>query len=967
MKNDRVAVSAWITSFGLLGAFKHRKSGDSISPGQHDSLTLLPYMQPALVPSLLAAHLVHAMNSRKQTPKTSDLHSTRWFNRTIAVMVCTTVLGTANIGTRFSSASAQDVAPVVAEDVVPLVTEDVSPVVAEDVAPLVAEDVAPVVAEDVAPVAADDVAPPRLGFVRFSFQATAWRDVLRWISDEADLALHVGDLPPGSFTYSDPNEFSHNEAIDRINLFLLPEGFAIIRSGKLLSVINLGDARSMKQLESIARLITVEQLDRETNEHDVVKCIFPLGELEPQDAVQELAALSLMSTPAVFEKTKRLLVTDTVAKLKSVKSILNAFTPDTMDNGTVVQSFSLKHVEAEDVLLVARPHLGLATDEMIGIDVSISADPHGKNIFVTGVEDKVKLIEGLVTAIDQPNATMSVTNGDQELRTHSIAGGNVEVVYNVLQTLLAGETVRLSMDEQAGTIVALATPEIQTEISETVAQIQASSAEFEIIPLTWVDPFFVIGLIEEMLDLAGPLDDSESSDLDAPKIDADPVNRRLFVRAKKQQLEQIKQMVEELDVNPGSERGDEVRFLSLTGRQGIQILKTAAKFWRDSNPIIFYDADEGDSEQTERTLSEPESTTTPKSSLSIETTLASTITSRATSGEGMLLAGNPHHQDDAIRCQLTSRGIILQSADTDALDQFEQHMQTIAGPLQLASSAPIVFYLKYTKVDEAIRMLAELLEGGEVIGGEASGSLVNGYVGSSTGSYSSSLVTSQDGTMTMISGNITVVADSRLNRLITQGLASDIERIQSYLEIIDKDTSITSIETHGTSRVIELHNTNASDVAAAIREAFPNRIADPRGRGPTAGSRAEQAQDNRAAQGGEKGNEKSGKKLVATTPPDLEPKMAIAVHEASNSLIVTAPEQLFLEVEQLVQSIDSRSEQLIEVVTPINGEVVETMLRQVLLGETRSSRASSTRSTSRPAGPQTRPTGATSNRGGDRR
>ena len=110
-----------------------------------------------------------------------------------------------------------------------------------------------------------------------------------------------------------------------------------------------------------------------------------------------------------------------------------------MDNGTVVKSFALEHVEAEDVLVVARPHLGLATGEMIGIDVSLSADLQGKNIFVTGVEDKVKLIEGLVTAIDQPKVS---TVDDQRRRNSAIypvEGGNVETVYNVLQTLLAGK------------------------------------------------------------------------------------------------------------------------------------------------------------------------------------------------------------------------------------------------------------------------------------------------------------------------------------------------------------------------------------------------------------------------------------------------------------------------------------------------------------------------------------------------
>ena len=202
--------------------------------------------------------------------------------------------------------------------------------------------------------------------MRFSFEGAPWRDVINWLAEESDLALHVGDVPTGSFTYSDPNPFTHQEAIDRVNLFLLPEGFTLVRSGKLLSVINLGDSRSMQQLDALAKLVTVEQLDQQ-NDHDVVKCFFPLGDFEAEDAVEELSALKLMTTPAVFTKTNRLMITDTVAKLKSAKAILDAFEPSTMDDGTVMKNFALQHVDAEDILVVARPHLGLATGEMIGI------------------------------------------------------------------------------------------------------------------------------------------------------------------------------------------------------------------------------------------------------------------------------------------------------------------------------------------------------------------------------------------------------------------------------------------------------------------------------------------------------------------------------------------------------------------------------------------------------------------------
>ena len=141
------------------------------------------------------------------------------------------------------------------------------------------------------------------------------------------------------------------------------------------------------------------------------------------------------------------------------------------------------------------------------------------------------------------------------------------MVYNVLLTLLADKSVRLSMDKTAESIVALATPDIQKDIAETVRQLQAAEAEFAIIPLKTIDPYFAISLLEEMLDLS----DSQATDastsssssrrspeedwwrrrmgggqqqtvVSKPKIDADPGNNRLFVRGKKHEIEQIKKI-----------------------------------------------------------------------------------------------------------------------------------------------------------------------------------------------------------------------------------------------------------------------------------------------------------------------------------------------------------------------------------------------------------------------------------------
>ena len=227
-------------------------------------------------------------------------------------------------------------------------------------------------------------------------------------------------------------------------------------------------------------------------------------------------------------------------------------------------------------------------------------------------------------------------------------------------------------------------------------------------------------------------------------------------------------------------------------------------------------------------------------------------------------------------------------------------------------------------------MLAELLDGGEAAKESESGALVNGSASTLSGLFTGSILMSRDGTLTMIAGSITVVADTRLNRLIAQGTAFDIERIEGYLKIVDKDNSITSIETRGTSRVIELVHTKAAEVAAVIREAYGDRVTggDEKKAPATAADVAREAALAKAKAATEKSSGTSSK----TESKNLEPTMTIAVHERSNSLIVTAPDRLFEEVELLAMLIDSRSKEEVKVIDLPDGVDLDT-LQRVLSGE----------------------------------
>ena len=829
---------------------------------------------------------------------------------------------------------------------------------------------------------------PAAGTLRFSFDRTPWRDVITWLASEADLALHVSELPTGSFTYNDPNVYGNDDAIARVNLFLLPQGFSLVRSGKLLAVINLTDPRSLKQLDAIAPLVTPSAL-ASLRDHDVVKCLFRLGDMTTADAVEELAGLKLMTDPAVFARTNQLMITDTVAKLEAVHALLEGSRPGILDNGNAVRTFPLKHADAEDILTVVRPHLGLATGESIGIDVSVTSDLTGKNIFVSGLAEKITLIENLIKDLDQPRDGLSPTDGTAELRSHRVAGGNVDAVYNVLVTMLAGKQVRLSMDAATSSIVALAGPAVHEEIVQTVAQLQASDTVFEVIQLKNIDPYFAISLLEEMLELSEPTtsffgyssdrwrddrgrddrrrddwrrddrrrddwrrDDRRGGDRNRryetstsfntseappPKIDADPATRRLFVRATSEQIIQIKKIIAQIDILPGKTGSGTTRLLSALGASAIAQLETAAKFWRDDNPIILYAGTGAAKPVKEQVINgaPPQTTELPQAQ-------PQTATAR-------YLTSNLRSQAPPIRCQVTPRGVLLQCDDPRALDRFEEMIQTLAGTTDSTPSPPVVFYLKYTKPTDALRMLGELLDGGITAQEAEAGSLVNATV--STGFYLGSIVTSQDGTATLSAGTITIVADSRLNRLIAQGTVTDMETIKRYLEIVDKDSGITTVKTYGTPHVIALKHTRASDVAAVIRSAFGNRVAanaggnsQSRGGGsPDRPRRRDEERrrdsDDRRGSDRRSGDDRRddrrderrgrGGRNAAT---NREPQMTIAIHEPSNSLIVTAPEQLFSEVQQLVDIVDARSVQAMEIITSTSAPAIQARLQQIFSG-----------------------------------
>lgn len=116
--------------------------------------------------------------------------------------------------------------------------------------------------------------------LRFQFSGASWEEVLRWLSEQAGLVLHYSDLPDSSVIWYDYSDRRHttDEAIAEVSGLLLDEGYALIRNGRRLTIVNLSDQGNRKKIASRARIVSKEQLANSEDGH-VVKYQFDMTEI----------------------------------------------------------------------------------------------------------------------------------------------------------------------------------------------------------------------------------------------------------------------------------------------------------------------------------------------------------------------------------------------------------------------------------------------------------------------------------------------------------------------------------------------------------------------------------------------------------------------------------------------------------------------------------------------------------------
>lgn len=291
-------------------------------------------------------------------------------------------------------------------------------------------------------------------------------------------------------------------------------------------------------------------------------------------------------------------------------------------------------------------------------------------------------------------------------------------------------------------------------------------------------------------------------------------------------------------------------------------------------------------------------------------------------------------------------GLIVTSEDPKALAQFESLMRMVAEQ-SATTGEPTVFYLQFIKAAAAAELLDGILTGqssggsggggGGLLGsmlGEMGGGLIGNLLGGGGGGGGSS---SSSTSAPLATGEVSIVADPRLNALIVQANGTDLMLVEQLLEVIDQEDSPLEVSTRGKPRLIKVEFQDANNVATIVKELFADRMQQQAGAQQRQPSPQEFLQALRGGGGGGRGGRGGGSQSELK-----EVGMTISVDARSNSLIVTSTQGLYDEVKAAVEMIDQAgadTEEVTEVAViegNLNPAIINGALTSVFGGQIKS-------------------------------
>jgi type II secretory pathway component GspD/PulD (secretin) len=190
--------------------------------------------------------------------------------------------------------------------------------------------------------------PPATGTnadeLRLNFRNAPLEMVLNYLSDAAGFIIVLDTRVNGNVSVISSHPMTRDEAVDLLNAVLNKNGYAAIRNGRTLTIVDKNDAKTRDIPVKTGNLP-----DQIPNNAEIVTQIIPIRFVEARQLVSDLTSfVSPQATVVANEAGNSIVITDTQSNIRHLAEIIKAV-DDSAEAETEIRVFHLKHASPSDV------------------------------------------------------------------------------------------------------------------------------------------------------------------------------------------------------------------------------------------------------------------------------------------------------------------------------------------------------------------------------------------------------------------------------------------------------------------------------------------------------------------------------------------------------------------------------------------------------------------------------------------
>lgn len=300
------------------------------------------------------------------------------------------------------------------------------------------------------------------GTLDLNFNHAPFEEVLNYLSDAAGFIIVQDTRVTGTVTVKGKN-LSRDEAVDLLNAVLNKNGYAALRDGRTLTIVDKNDAKTREiPVKSGNDPVAIPK------NAEIVTQIIPIRFVEARQLVSDLSSfVSPQATVVANEAGNSIVITDTQANIRHIAEIIKAV-DDSAEAETEIQVFPLKYANPSDVaseigsvfpssgssggaqaptrfaggpggggffarLAAANAAGGNSSSDRIKKATSVNAvaDSRIQAVIVTAPKDLMQEISGVIHNLDVPS------DRDQNVYVFKMNNGDPQQTAQILQNMFS--------------------------------------------------------------------------------------------------------------------------------------------------------------------------------------------------------------------------------------------------------------------------------------------------------------------------------------------------------------------------------------------------------------------------------------------------------------------------------------------------------------------------------------------------